>query len=117
MFLSTLVNQKPELFRLGWGADFPDPHNFMDLFTSQSGNNHTGFANKRYDELIMLASEELNEEKRIQLYNEAQKILLEEEVAIIPLFWGVSAILKKPFIKIKFNPLDIIYYDEVEFIE
>ncbi len=117
MFLSTVVNQKPELFRLGWGADFPDPHNFMDLFTSQSGNNHTNFANKRYDELIILASQELNEEKRIKLYDEAQKILLEEEVAIIPLFWGVSAILKKPFIKIKFNPLDIIYYDEIEFIE
>ena len=64
-----------------------------------------------------MASQELNEEKRIKLYDEAQKILLEEEVAIIPLFWGVSAILKKPFIKIKFNPLDIIYYDEIEFIE
>ncbi len=117
MYLVTLVREKPSLFRLGWGADFPDPHNFMDLFTSHSGNNLTEFRNKKYDELISLASQIKDERKRVELYNMAQKILLEEEVAIIPLFWGVSALLKKEYVKIKFNPLDIIYYDEVEFID
>ncbi len=114
MYLRTIVNQKPPLFLLGWGADFPDPHNFMDLFLSNSGNNHTGFKDPEYDRIIEIASQTFDEEERKRLYDRAQKILLEEKVAIVPQFWGVSAILKKPNIKIKFNPLDVVYFDEVE---
>lgn len=115
-YLSRLVQEKFPIFLLGWGADFPDPHNFMDLFLSDSGNNHTGFANKVYDELIEKASEETDIDKRIQMYNMAQKILLEEEVAIIPTFWGVSARLKRKNLKIEYNPLEIVYLDEIEFV-
>lgn len=114
-FLYTVVNEKPSLFRLGWGADFPDPHNFMDLFTSNSGNNHTGFADEEYDRIISIASQTHDETKRQELYTRAQKILLEEKVAIVPLFWGVNVGLRKPYIKIKHNPLDVIYFDEIDF--
>ncbi|MCS7214135.1 MAG: peptide ABC transporter substrate-binding protein [Candidatus Calescibacterium sp.] len=114
-YLSRLVNEKFPIFLLGWGADFPDPHNFMDLFLSNSGNNHTGFANRQYDELIEKASEELDTEKRVQMYDQAQRILLEQEVAIIPTFWGVSARLKRRNLKIEYNPLEVVYLDEVEF--
>ena len=50
VFLKELQNQPPPVFRLGWGADFPDPDNFMNLFTSYSENNHTGWANPHYDD-------------------------------------------------------------------
>ena len=115
MFLSTLNSDPPPLFRLGWGADFPDPSNFMDLFTSSSGNNYTAFASEEYDEIIEKASEERNEQKRIELYNMAQKILLEKEVAIIPLFWSTTNALKKKNLVLELNPLDIIYLDETYF--
>ena len=116
-FLAKLSVDPPPLYRLGWGADYPDPNNFMDLFTSWSGNNHTGFANPEYDRLIELAVREMDERKRVELYTKAQKILLEQEVAIIPLFWSVAAVLKKPYVHINFNPLDVIYFDEVFFKE
>lgn len=116
-YLSRLVNEKFPIFILGWGADFPDPHNFMDLFLSDSGNNHTGFANERYDKLIEIASEETDPQKRVEIYNEAQRILLEEEVAIIPMFWGVSARLQKKNLKIKYNPLEVMYFDEIEILK
>ncbi len=117
MYLFTVANEKPSLFLLGWGADFPDPNNFMDLFISASGNNHTGFASRQFDTLIDLASRTYDEAERIRIYNEAQKILLEDEVAIIPMFWGVSALLKKPNVKMNFNPLGVIYFDEVYFVD
>ncbi|MCA9810707.1 MAG: peptide ABC transporter substrate-binding protein, partial [Candidatus Dadabacteria bacterium] len=33
VYLSTINTDPPEIHRAGWGADFPDPHNFMTLFT------------------------------------------------------------------------------------
>ena len=47
-----LKKDAPLIFRLGWGADFPDPDNFMRLFTASSGNNNTGWKNKKYDAII-----------------------------------------------------------------
>lgn len=113
-YLARLVQERFPLFILGWGADFPDPHNFMDLFLSNSGNNHTAFNNAMYDKLVEMAAEESDEKKRVELYDMAQRILLEEEVAIIPIFWGVSARLKNERIKIEYNPLEVVYFDEVE---
>jgi oligopeptide transport system substrate-binding protein len=83
------------VFRLGWGADFPDPHNFMDLFLTKSGNNHTKWGNPKYDSLVQQGSSELNPKKRVSIYNQAQKIMLEQDAAIVPLFneslnWLVS---------------------------
>jgi len=36
----------------GWGADYPDPDNFLSVFLSDSGNNRTLWKDKRYDELV-----------------------------------------------------------------
>lgn len=111
MYLSMLAADPPALFRLGWSADFPDPHNFMDIFTSNSGNNHTGFASQEYDVVILEASEETEPEKRKELYEKAQRILLENEVVIIPLFWSTQNALIRA--NIKLNPLGILYLNEI----
>jgi len=89
-YLALLRDDPPPLFRLGWGADFPDPDNFMNLFTSYSGNNHTGWKNGRFDELIARGAAEADPKKRQAIYDEAQKLLLEEEAVIIPLFIAKS---------------------------
>ena len=51
VFLDKLQNDPPQMFRMGWGADYPDPDNFMNLFTSYSGNNKGRWKNARYDAL------------------------------------------------------------------
>jgi oligopeptide transport system substrate-binding protein len=75
----------PNIFRLGWGADYPDPQSFMDLFKSNSGNNHLRWGNKKYDSLVDKADVVLNTQERVALYENAQRLLLEDEVALIPL--------------------------------
>jgi hypothetical protein len=77
VYLKNLLNDPPHIFRLGWGADYPDPDNFMKLFTGNSGNNNTRWKNSHYDQLLELAARELDSKKRAQLYDEAQKILVE----------------------------------------
>jgi oligopeptide transport system substrate-binding protein len=96
VYLTQLRNNPPHIFRLGWGADYPDPDNFMKLFTSNSGNNHTRWKNKQYDQLLEQAARELDPNKRAALYDQAQRILCETELPIMPLFWVAESTLLSP---------------------
>ncbi|MDE0091961.1 MAG: peptide ABC transporter substrate-binding protein, partial [Oligoflexia bacterium] len=107
-YLHRLKTKEVELFRLGWLADYPDPDNFMNLMTSVSENNHTNWKNKKFDELVLQAMTTENEFQRQKLYDQAQKILLEEETAVFPIFTQVSHLLISP--RIKNYPLNVMSY-------
>jgi oligopeptide transport system substrate-binding protein len=96
VYLKKLQNDPPNVFRLGWGADYPDPDNFMKLFTANSGNNNTRWKNPRYDQLLEQAAREPNGTKRVKLYDAAQKILCETDLPIMPLFWTAESTLLNP---------------------
>ena len=107
-YLHRLKTKEVELFRLGWLADYPDPDNFMNLMTSVSENNHTNWKNKKFDELVLQAMTTENEFQRQKLYDQAQKILLEKETAVFPIFTQVSHLLISP--RIKNYPLNVMSY-------
>lgn len=86
VYLKQLSTKAPALWRLGWGADYPDPDTFMALFKCKSGNNNTGFCSAKYDENVSKATQIADGPERNKLYSDAQKIFLEEDVAILPLF-------------------------------
>lgn len=116
VYLSTINTDPPEIHRAGWGADFPDPHNFMTLFTCNSGNNRTRWCNKEYDALVYQASEELDPAKRKALYDTAQKILTEKDVPIAPFYISNQQNMIKPYVKgLKPNPLDLVLFKHVYF--
>jgi ABC-type oligopeptide transport system substrate-binding subunit len=97
------------MFRLGWGADYPDPDNFLALFTKDSGNNHSRWANGRYDALIADASSESDPTRRLAMYREAQRLLTEVDVPIIPLFTHVQNMLVKPWVRgLDVNAMEIM---------
>jgi oligopeptide transport system substrate-binding protein len=115
VFLKRLKTDTPMIFRLGWGADYPDPDNFMALFTTHSGNNNTHWGNLRYDELIARAASEPDSRRRQQMYDEAQRILTEQDVAIIPLFAAVQNILVKPYVKgLQVNAMELLSLRDVQ---
>ncbi len=114
VYLRRLKTDPPALFRLSWGADYPDPDNFMALFTTHGGNNRTGWGNRQYDALISQAASEQDPGRRFQLYNEAQQILVEQDVPIIPLFVAVQNAMVKPYVKnLKFNAMELLYLKTV----
>lgn len=118
VYLKTLDTDAPPIFRAGWGADFPDPHNFMNLFKCGSGNNETGWCNTTYDVLVEAAAVEQEREKRIDLYNKAQRILTEEDTPIVPYINGVQQNMIKPYVKgLEPDPLNLIYFNKVEFVD
>jgi oligopeptide transport system substrate-binding protein len=115
VYLGRLQTEAPSVFRHGWGADFPDPDNFMNMFTSYSGNNFTKWKNSAFDEIIEKAASESSAKKRIELYNRAQKILTEEEVAIVPLFIDSLNYLVSPSVKgLQIDSLGLLKIHKVE---
>jgi oligopeptide transport system substrate-binding protein len=93
VYLNRLHNDTPSFFRMGWLADYPDPDNFVNLMTSYSDNNYTGWKNKTYDDLIEQGATQMDKEKRRAIYQQAQKLLTETDVPVIPLFSDVRPIL------------------------
>jgi oligopeptide transport system substrate-binding protein len=109
VYLKRLDQDAPPMFRLGWGADYPDPDNFLALFTANSGNNHTRWANRRYDSLVAAAASESDSARRLAMYRDAQKILTEQDVPIIPLFTHSQNILVKPWVRgLDLNAMEIL---------
>ena len=114
VFLNRLKLDTPQIFRLGWGADFPDPDNFMNLFTSASGNNHMNWGNPRYDELIAQGASERDPARRQAIYDEAQKILTQLDAPIISLFGLTQNILVKPHVLgLEINSMEILYLKNI----
>ena len=114
VFLKRLQNDPPHIFRSGWGADYPDPDNFMKLFTSFSGQNYSRWKNARYDQLLEQAAREMNEQKRVRLYNEAQKLLCEVDVSIVPLFnTAESTVLNPRYTGLEYNSMSRLLLRDV----
>ncbi|EKD41721.1 MAG: hypothetical protein ACD_73C00559G0001, partial [uncultured bacterium] len=114
-YLSKLHHEPPGFFRLGWGADYPDPDNFMNLFTTASGNNFTGFHSPDYDQLVSEAASTLDTNKRIELYNEAQTMLLEDQCVIIPLYVASQYLwVNQKFAPYPITPMDFAYLKKIK---
>lgn len=114
VYLRTLKEDAPQVFRLGWGADYPDPDNFMNLFTGASGNNNTRWGNPEYDRLISDGASEPDAVNRQAIYDEAQRILTESEVPIMPLFFAAQNLLiRRSFEGLPVNAMDLLHFKKV----
>jgi oligopeptide transport system substrate-binding protein len=65
------------------------------MFVTNGGNNQTGWSNARYDELIRQAGLEVDKAKRAQILRQAEVILIEQELPIMPIYIYVNKGLKK----------------------
>src|SRR5690606_17789709 len=72
--------------RVSWVGDYPDPLTFLGLWTSDSTNNTSGWANAEYDRLLQQASQTTDPMERYRLLSEAEGILL-EDMPLVPLYF------------------------------
>jgi len=75
-----------DLSRSSWIGDYNDANTFLGMFVTGDGNNETGWSNARYDELVHTANETVDAQKREKLFQDAESILVHDEVPIIPLY-------------------------------
>ena len=118
VYLSTLRTDPPPVFRAGWQADFPDPHNFMNLFECGSGNNRTGWCDPEYEHLVEEAAGILDRKHRAVLYNAAQRLLVETGVAIVPYLNSVQQNMIRPYVQgLEPDRLNFLYFSKVRFAD
>lgn len=93
------TNQDYDIQLAGWGADYADPINFLELFHSDNGNNNSGFSNEEYDALVESAQSNVDDlEARWQDMLEAEQILM-DTAGIAPIYQRSYAILEKDYVK------------------
>lgn len=84
----------------GWFADWNDPSSYLDNHNSDTGYyKTTGWVNKKYNEKVLKAKETIDAKERAKLYGEAEKILIYDDTAIIPIYFGKTSTFMKKYIK------------------
>ena len=99
-YLQDLNNEKFQTFAgLGWEADYPDPQDFLDiLFHTESSINHGGYSNAEVDRILEDARVEPDATRRVDLYRQAE-VMIVEDAAWVPLWYrGERHVLIKPYI-------------------
>jgi oligopeptide transport system substrate-binding protein len=84
--------------------------NFLELWTSKSGNNNSNFASKAYDRLIAEARQTPDNEQRYEIYRQAEAMLTGPNglLPFIPIYWYTYVNLERQSVQDTFaiNPLD-----------
>lgn len=98
----------PQLFSLGWCADFPDEQNWHSTVWQTGGISagRTGYSSKEFDDITKQADRETDPGKRSETYKKAGQMLSNDAPAA---WWRYSAgkRVQKPWIKgIIDNPID-----------
>jgi len=82
----------------GLVADFPDPVAFLDIYATNGGYNRAGWRDPEYDRLIAEAARTLEPGRRLELFQQAEAILL-EQAPIAPVFFYSQNYLIHPAVK------------------
>ncbi|ALC86286.1 peptide ABC transporter substrate-binding protein [Bacillus sp. FJAT-22090] len=95
------TNQDYEIQVAGWGPDYQDPYTFMNLWLTGGGNNKMSYSNPEYDKLVNSANNELalDAAARWQALADAEKLLIEKDFGIGPIYQRGLMFLQKPYVK------------------
>lgn len=108
--LTVTINQQPNKQKLalegeqdydmsfsGWRNDISDPVEFLNVHLSDGPYNWQDFANEEYDSLVKNAQVDFSDlNQRFEDLQEAERILIEQETGISPIYQSANARLINP---------------------
>ncbi len=105
VYLKTLQEDSPQVWRLGWCLDYPDANNWTKEVFAIGGHEEaaTQWRNEEFSALCAEAALEPDLAKRQDMYAEAETILCYEDAAIIPLYWYTRVSVTKPWVNRTFS--------------
>jgi oligopeptide transport system substrate-binding protein len=98
VWADSLRNMNYQIARMAWVGDYLDPSSFLDIMTSDSGNNQTGWKNAEYDRLIAESKTTTDEAKRYELFQRCEEILT-QEMPFAPIYFYTNKRLKLPSVQ------------------
>jgi oligopeptide transport system substrate-binding protein len=81
-----------------WVGDYLDATTFLELWRSDSGNNHTGWGNPEYDALLFAAARTGDPAARAEQLRRAEALML-AAAPVIPLYYNTHVFLIQPSVK------------------
>lgn len=100
-----------------WIGDYLDATTFLDLWRSDSGNNHTRWGHPDYDRLLSEAARTADASARAALLRAAEELML-DEAPIAPLFYNPHVYLIQTSVRgWKPTPSDSVDYQHVRLEE
>jgi ABC-type oligopeptide transport system substrate-binding subunit/serine/threonine protein kinase len=110
-YLDRLRDHLPNIWLMGWGADYPDPDTFLRL--AMSDRSLQVWKSDEYTDLVERARRSLDHAERMKLYEHAQRLLV-DEVPVLPLVYFRGHLLLKPWItEYPLSPMRWDYFKDV----
>jgi oligopeptide transport system substrate-binding protein len=101
-------SQPPHLWITGWAPDYVDPDSFLRV---AEWRRNTRWQNREYGELIETARRVLEPGRRMAMYQQADRILI-EEAPIVPLSYRRLNVLAKPWVSFPPQGMGRWYYKD-----
>jgi peptide/nickel transport system substrate-binding protein len=111
-----MSNSQAPFFWATWIADYPDAESYLTMFYGKNTAppNYTRFKNTAFDNLYEQSLVESNDEKKIELFQQMDRIII-EEAPCVPLFYDeVMHFTQKRISNWKTNSLNMIELKEVK---
>lgn len=106
--------RKCDAFIYGWVADTGDPDNFLEpLFVPGNLTNFTCYENEEVLELMNRAREVVNPSKRVEMYKQIQRIIVEDAPWIFLYHPQQGFVAREGIMGVRLSPLGKIKYDEI----
>jgi len=115
-FVDFRQNGKHELARDGWVFDYPIIDNMLfPLFHSKNiGKDNTSrYSNPEVDKAILDARAETDDEKRVELYQKAERLILEDAGAVPIVFYAHRNVAQEWVRGLVFSPLYLAHMENV----
>lgn len=107
--VTTKSKDTPQIFRMGWCLDYPDANNWdREVFAVNGSQNPAdasgktvggvNWTNELYEKLVVDAAKETDPAKRVDLYAQAEEILVKTDAVIAPIYWYTHLNMTKPYL-------------------
>ena len=110
LYLDIMDKMEYDFTLSGWSADYNNPMTFLDIWVTNGGNNHTGYANSEYDELLSSVYKETDEDKITDTYKKLENKLVNEDAVISPVYYTDKYSFYQNYVKdIQFTSFGSVY--------
>jgi len=99
IFQSNVMSGDYQIGFMSWGAYYNDPYDTLSLFESSTNAIMTNWASDEFDALMAKGSIELDDAKRLEIYEEAERLVIVEEGVASPFATSNNNIFVKSYVK------------------
>ena len=98
-----------DVARASWIGDFAEPETFLEMFSSDSGLNHSSWKNPDFDNLLKSAENAITKQHRLSTLRQAEELML-ENAPVMPIYFFSKVYQILPCVK-NWNANLLDYHD------